>query len=317
MPVCPKCSRKSSQIGEMCACGSGYAVRDGGGDDPIGILGTLVMGKYIPVAVLRVERELIEYEVLQRSVDWFLTLGIAAPEFMKNPENAETFRRVVERCALIKQQNIPTILDVFSIPELQTMGATSDARKGEPLSSVLASGTCDFVALMHIAHQILQAFSALHRNGLPFPGCGMQNVFILSSGGNSAFVKLRGFVQANLNPSARNATILDDVFQVGQLVLSIMTGQPLPITSVELPKEKAFLLPIVQLFMRACAPEDQRYPSCTELLYAFEAAFDLNSRPSEPYPVAEPKLPKTPSRQRAPLTPDQIAWMHRPPQREN
>ena len=295
MPVCPKCSRKSSQIGEMCACGSGYAVRDGGGDDPIGILGTLVMGKYIPVAVLRVERELIEYEVLQRSVDRFLTLGIAAPEYMKNPENAETFRRVVERCALLKQH----------------------ARKGEPLSSVLASGTCDFVALMHIAHQILQAFSALHRNGLPFPGCGMQNVFILSSGGNSAFVKLRGFVQANLNPSARNATILDDVFQVGQLVLSIMTGQPLPITSVELPKEKAFLLPIVQLFMRACAPEDQRYPSCTELLYAFEAAFDLNSRPSEPYPVAEPKLPKTPSRQRAPLTPDQIAWMHRPPQREN
>ena len=175
------------------------------------------------------------------------------------------------------------------------------------------------VSLMHIAHQALQALAIMHQTGLQFPNFGMNNIYVMRSGGDDSFVKIYGFLDANLATAKKDTSFRDDVYDVAQLILSLITGQTPPVTNVELPQDRMYLLPIAQLFFKATSG-NQSYPSCIELLNAFETAFNLNPiRESNVSLIGSQEMPvvsKTQQKQ-SPVPFEQIIWMHRPPQRDD
>ncbi|MBO4350586.1 MAG: hypothetical protein J6A01_06565 [Proteobacteria bacterium] len=317
MAVCLVCSQKSKLAGELCACGKAYTVHDDHGDDPLHILGTQIANKFIPVAVRRDTDSVIYYEAYQPSIDRTVLLVAIKSEWLNSQEKNAYFQNYIDRSASIKQQNTLSLLEVQKLSDQKnSFVMIYEALKGESLPAYLSSHTLDPVAIMHIIHQILQAIAAFHQKGVRFPSLSFSNVHILRSGGDEVFVKLSNLVETYLS-GYDIISSTDDVYSIGQMALSLITGQPMPIQQVELSPERAFMLPIAQIFMRAASPiKDQRYSSCIELLQAFETAFDLNSHdPNANLPNANARdsSSKQAIKRHTPVPLEQVIWMHRPP----
>ena len=317
MAICLNCKQKSELVGQLCSCGTCYMVHEDHGHEPLNLLGKLIANKIIPTAVVGVNQSTISYEAFQPSIDRVVGLVILKPEYSSNPDRRMAFLELVDKYAGIKQQNTPTLLEVLELPSEGVLAITTEVYKGEKLTDYLQRNPADPVGLMHIVHQVLQAVSALHRKGVLFPRLGMDNIRIMRLGGDSAFVKIRDCVEANMT-WGQDANTSTDVYHLGQLVLSLISGKAIVNGQVELPPDRAYLMPIVQIFLRAVAPVEQRYASCVELLQAFETAFDLNSRETKK-PILSMKTSgnSVMPRKQSPVPFEQIIWMHRPPQRQN
>lgn len=315
MALCLKCAQESNYPGILCpTCQNAYTVLENHGADPLNILGTLLINKFVPIAFLHELNGAVVYLVWQVGVERRLELHIIKPDFLKNANVRQHILKLLNQRAAITQQNLPAIIEVSEIPTLHSMAVSLDAIKGDSLDVVLDQRQLDSVQMMHIIHQILQAMRACHMKGLTFPGLSMRNVIISRSGDDASFVKIYGIFDSNISREAKTEDMLDDVYAVGQIALSCITGQKIPITTPVIPENKIFLLPIVQIFERAIAPKNQRFQSCVELLHAFESAFDLNSHAnvqevSRPVKNDKPKQP----RMRTPLTLPQIVSLHQPP----
>lgn len=314
MAVCLNCNQKSDLLGQLCTCGMRYMVHDDHGKEPLNLLGKLIANKFIPTAVVEVQHSTIVYETFQPIVDRVLGLTVLKPELAANTDIKNAFLEMVDKCAGIKQQNTPIFFEVLELASEGVLAVTTEAYKGDKLIHYLRSNVVDPVGLMHIIHQILQAVAALHRKNVLFPHISMDNIRIMRSGGDALFVKIRGFIEANLTWQFEQNSPTSDVYHVGQLALTLICAKPVVGPQIELPPERAYLMPIVQIFMRAIAPAEQRYESCVELLQAFESAFALNSRPTEKPVLSSQPAPTQPPRRQSPVPFEQIIWMHRPPQ---
>ncbi|MBO5752844.1 MAG: hypothetical protein J6S69_04010 [Proteobacteria bacterium] len=318
MAICLNCNRKSETVGQLCSCGTCYMVHDEHGMEPLNLLGKLIANKIIPTAVVSVDKSTISYEAFQPAIDRVVGLSILKPEYSANPDIRVAFLDLVDRCAGLKQQNTPTLLEVLELPSEGVLAITSEVFKGEKLSDYMRNNPLDPVGLMHIVHQILQAVAAMHRKNVLFPHLGMDNIRIMRLGGDSAFVTVRGFVESNITWLGDLNTQATDVFYIGQLVLSLICGKPVVNANhIELPPERAYLMPIAQIFLRAVAPVEQRYASCIDMLEAFETAFDLNAREAKKPVLSNQSQGNTAQRRQSPVTFEQIIWMHRPPQRQD
>lgn len=312
MAICLSCLQHSPKVGELCTCGASYTVLDNQTMDSFGLLGTLVAGKFVPTAILKETREAIYFDAWQPAVARALTLIFIKPVICNNPENRALVLSVIEKIATIKQQNTPTLLEVAEIPEKQAIVATFEAIKGVPLPEFLATHEPDPVSLIHIIHQLLQALATHHKKNITFPHISVDNIHIHRSGGDDYFLKLSNLIEKTLIYIEKDNSLQDDVFYVGELVLSILTGKKPPFEQVELPPEREFLMPIAQLFIRAIAPISQRFESCAELLQEFESALDLNANEEKPA-VIQKAASSNDIKRPTPLPFDQVIWMHRPP----
>lgn len=317
MAICLVCSQKSRLPGELCACGKAYTVQDDHGDDPLKILGTQIANKFIPIAVRRDTDSVVYYDAYQPSIDRTVRLIAIKSQWMNTQEKRAYFQNYIDRSASIKQQNTLNLLEVQKLSDKSnSFVMIYEALKGESLADYLETHDQDPVAIMHIIHQILQGIAAFHQKGVRFPSLSFSNVNIMRSGGDDVFVKLSNLIETYLS-GYDIISSTDDVYSIGQMALSLITGQPMPIQQVELTPERAFMLPIAQLFMRAASPiKDQRYPSCIELLQAFETAFDLNSHDPNvnlPNANAHDSSSKQAVKRHTPVPVEQVIWMHRPP----
>lgn len=317
MAVCLLCAKKSNHAGELCSCGKAYTVHDDHGDDPLKLLGNLIANKFVPTAIKHRTEMVIRYEGYQPSIDRTVLLVAVQSKWMDTPEKRAYFQNYIDRSASIKQQNTLSVLEVLNTPELKKCNIiVYEALKGDPLPAYLSAHHLDPVAIMHIIHQILQAVASFHQKGIRFPSLDFNNVNILRSGGDEYFVKLTNLIDTYLTGYGSNAPS-NDVYAVGQMALSLMTDKPMPIQQVELAPERAFMLPIAQIFMRAASPSvEQRYPSCIEMLQAFETAFDLNSHETSanlPGNSLNDSASKQAVKRHTPIPLEQVVWMHRPP----
>ena len=314
MAVCLRCGKQSAQPGELCSCGKSYTVCDNQEKDPLGLLGRLISDKFVPIMLYRAGKSTVSYELYQLIVDRRLTLNVLRPELYAQEKYQKLAKSFIDCYTNVKQQNTPTLLEVIELPDLKTLSATSDVQRGEDLLDYLQHNEIEPIDLIHIIHQMLQATSAFHRNGLRARHISPHNLRIIRSGNDTNFLRLRGFLENDITFCDEPTTTRDDVADVAQIALSLLTGNEIPVTDFELPADRSYLAPIVQLFAEATA----NYETCTEMLNAFETAFDLNTREAEkPKPAAvadapapEPSKPKT----RTPVSFEQIIWMHRPPQ---
>lgn len=317
MAKCLKCNRRSEQVGAPCSCGL-YMVQDDCAEDSLHLLGQLVANKFVPTGIIMETPFSITYDVIQPAVDRVLSMYVLKPLFMKRADFVQHFRQITELYASVHQQNVLTVFGIQELTDIHTMSVILEPRRGDQFSKLYSRHSHpDPVTLMHIFHQVLQGISACHLKALTFPDFSLRNIWIMRSGGDNSSVKLFGLFDANLGRINKPNTMLDDVCQIGQLALSCITGQDPPVESFDLPEDRAFLQPVVQVFTRAIAAPDQRYQSCVELLSAFESVFDLNTRIVDNRPIL---LPDSTAIQRAenshaPVTLEQLAWMHRPPQR--
>lgn len=312
MAICLKCSKRSNQVGELCSCGGGYTVYDDHGNDPLGLLGKMLANKLLPMAVLSTGQMTICYEALEPMVDRTVSLIVGRPEMAKDPEFRTRFLSLIDKFAVIKSPNSLGVLEEIELPETKTLAITCEAYKGEPLIEFMATHEIDPVGIMHIIHQILQVAAAYHKNGIAVPHLSMSNIRIMRMGSDEYFVKLTGMAESVLSWMDKE-DFVDDVYHVGQLALSLMTGKPSPIETVELPADRAYLLPIAQIFLRAIAPADKRFSSCIELCQTFEAVFELNTRDSEQVVPVRNSVTKKSSDRHTPVPYDQVIWMHCPP----
>jgi len=315
MPICPKCSHKSTLIGALCACGQAYFIQENQGNDPLGLLGKQIAKKLIPLSIFRVGKYIVEYEAIQPAIDRRVTFLALKTDFAQHKAIRQRFSSLAKTLSTIRQQNLPTIYEVFELLTENIVGVTCDVRRGKPLTDYLKSNPADDVALV-IIHQILQAMASAHRYNFSIPHIGYENVRIMHSGTTPTFVKLYGIIESNLIYDEKKETAADDVFYVGHLALSLLTGEPILADQPKLSPERQLLAPIVQIFLRAVAPPEQRYPHVGELLESFETLLDLNAKGAHPPGMPSRTLPERPSpgrRAQAPVSFDQIAWMHRPP----
>ncbi len=319
MAKCLKCNRQSEQVGQPCSCGS-YMVNDDCVEDSLHLLGQLVGNKFVPTGVVTETAFSITYEAIQPTVDRALAMYVLKPMFMKRPNFIQHFKHLTELYASIRQQNILTVFGTQELTEPNTMAVILEPRRGEQFSKIYRHHShIDPVTLMHIFHQVLQGIGACHLKSLTFPDFSLRHIWVIRSGGDDSSVKLFGLLDANLGRIDKPATMLDDVYQIGQLALSCITGRDMPVESFDLPEDRAFLQPVAQVFMRAVSAPDQRYQSCVELLYAFESVFDLNTRAADTRPIllSDASTVMRIEKTHAPVTLEQLVWMHRPPQRDN
>lgn len=317
MAICPLCSQSSAIIGEECqACHNAYTVQNNHGKDPLNLLGRLIANKFIPTSVISETSVTVVYEAFQPAVDRTVCFVLVRPEVYANEVNQNRIQTIIDKCSGIKQQNTLNILEVLTIAELRTIAITYEALKGEQFGEFLKHHAPDPVAYMHIIHQLLQAMSAYHMKGVCFPHISPRSMRIFRSGSDNFFVKIAGVIDSHLLYIQEANSAQDDVYYIGQIALSLITGKSIPISTVELTPDRAFLMPIAQLFMRTLAPKDQRFESCIELLQAFEIAFALNAHePEPPAPISQKaSTAKKNTPKHTPIPFEQIIWMHRPPE---
>ena len=316
MGICLKCGKTTIQPGTLCACGKAYTVRENHGKDPLSVLGKFLANKFIPIAVTAVKHHTVCYEAIQPAVDRTVSLTVIRPECAKNEAMMTAFRKTIDAFVSIKQQNLPTILEAIELKAERTRAIICDAAKGELLTNFVKSGSVEPVTQMHIVHQLLQAIAALHQNHILFPGFCMENVHILRSGGDDAFVKISGILEANLAALNKHPSPQKDIYDITQLILSLITNQLPPITSIDLPPDRAFLMPIAQLFL-AAATNPQAFNSCADLLTTFESALNLGHvRDTNQTPLSSQENPAVDAVKSHTVPLEQILWMHQPPQYE-
>lgn len=292
-------------------------VRDNPNHDPLHLLGQLISNKYVAVALTQSNKCTLTYEILQRVVERPLTMYVVRPEIYRQKGVREIVYAMANRGIEINQQNIPIILEVVDLKERNTIFITCDAIHGTDLPGFLRTHLLDPIAVMHIIHQILQIGAALHKKNIIVPHISMQNMTIMTSGSDPYFVRVHHITEAVLAARGETYTALDNVSDFGQIVLSLLTNKPIPVTSLELPGDRAYLLPTAQLFMRAIAPPPQRISSCIELLEAFEMAFDLNAndheKPSCPLSASLTSKQKSQNHVHPSVPFEQVIFMHRAP----
>lgn len=315
MPLCPVCGQKSQQLGMLCQCSKAYTIHEDQPKDPLNLLGKQILNKLVPVGIYSIGKSTVSYEAWQTSLERMITLIVMKPEVAAIELQKKRFFTSANKFSAIHQQNLPMLFEELEITDLKTYALLCDVCRGEKLADYLTTTKPDDVILIHIIHQLIQGMSAYHRYNVCVPNMGYDQVLICRSGGDSSFVKLTGVIEAILNTPEEEVSTADDVWCLGQLSLSILTGQTIPITNVELTEERAYLMSIVQLFMRATAPIEERYQTAGELLIDFETLLDVHPKaPSKS--VASLSLADT-SHKEKPIKNSvemkQILWMHRPP----
>lgn len=314
MPICPKCGNKSHSIGVLCPCTSAYMIHEGQPVDPLGLLGKQVAKKLVLVGIYDVGKVLVAYEAWQSAVERMVTLLVMRPEYSHDEHMRYRFMSAANIYSLVHQQNLPMLFEVLVLDDgLQAL--MCDVRRGEPLTEFLSQSHPDDVLVVHIIHQILQGLAAYHRYNICVPNICYDHIRIIQSGGDAAFVKFYSVMESLLATPENDISPSDDVWCVAQFALSLLTGQPIPITDVELSEERSYLSPIVQLFMHATAPVEERYSNADALLMEFETILDVRqptaaSSVSKSVSSEEPRVP----RQKKNLVEfKQIIWMHSPP----
>ena len=137
MAICPFCSQKTRQVGELCSCGAGYTVHDDHGEDSLGFLGTLIANKFIPIDVLSESAFTVYYEAFQPAVDRTISMIIIKSNFFKDKDKHDYITSILDKCSGIKQQNTPILLEVIDLPDKKCFGVTYEAIKGEPILDYL------------------------------------------------------------------------------------------------------------------------------------------------------------------------------------
>lgn len=314
MAICPKCHIKSQLIGQLCVCTQAFSIKDNYREDPLGLLGKQISQKIVPVDVVDVGQATISYEAIQAPVDRLVNLTVLRPELAKHPDARRRFMSPVNTYAMIRQQNLPTIYEVLELVDEDTVALTCDVRRGSLLKDFLLTNEVDDVGIAHIIHQILLALACFHRYGLLHPNISYENVYVVRSGGDPLFVKVFGMLEANMvNVEVTQA---DDVFSVGQLAISLITGKHGHTEHPELDQARKYLEPVLQIFRRAIAPLEHRYSDAIDLLQDFETLLDLSVKmQASPPPsnISQERLGVARKKQ-TPISFEQIAWMHRPPQ---
>lgn len=316
MAICPLCHTKLKQLGQMCVCTKAFAVRDAYRDDPLGLLGKQIAEKIVPIDVLELNQATVSYEAIQAPVDRLVNLTVLRPEYAKVEEVRRRFMSTVNTYAIIRQQNLPTVYEIIDLPQESLLALCSDARRGLLLRDFLVQNAVDDVGVAHIIHQILQGLACLHRYGLLHPNMTAENVRVTKSGGDSLFVKIFGVFEANVANVNEKSSQIDDVYAVGRLAISLITGNQSDDENAELSPERQYLEPVLQIFRRATAPPEQRYVDAIDLLQEFETLLDLTVKTqASPHPsnISQERLGIARKKQ-TPVSFEQIAWMHRPPQ---
>jgi len=319
MPVCPVCGTKSQQLGMLCKCGKAYTIQDDQPKDPLGLLGKQIANKLVPVGIYSIGKCTVAYEAWQTAVERMVTLIVMKPEQAKDEAQRQRFLQSVNAFSLIHQQNLPMLFEELELTSSGTLALICDVRRGETLKEFLEHEQANDVILIHIIHQIIQGLASYHRFNLCVPNLAYDQIQIVRSGGDTSFVKFVGVLEAILSTPEEEIATSDDVWCVGQLSLSILTGQPIPITNVELNEERAYLMSIVQLFMRATAPVEERYQNAGELLTDFETVLDVHPKAPKASVVSK-HVVEDPKHERQPknlVELKQILWMHQPPHCEN
>ncbi len=315
MPVCPVCGQKSQKLGTLCSCTKAYTIHDGQPKDPLKLLGKLVGGKLVPVGIYAEGASVMYYEAWQSAVERMVTFIVLKPELCRNENVKSRMLKVVNDYSMVHQQNLPMVFEELEVAN-DMPAILCDVRRGESLIDFLEQAQPDDVLVVHIIHQILQAMAAYHSRGVCFPNLCYEHVNIVQSGGDEAFVKLIGALDSVISTDEENISTADDVWCIGQLALSLLTGQPIPITNVELDEERAYLMSIVQLFMRATAPLEERYKNAGEVLVDFETILDVH--PKGPTinvskDVVDDARVGQKNQKKNNVDFNQIIWMHRPP----
>lgn len=315
MPLCPVCGKKSQQLGMLCQCSKAYTIHEDQPKDPLNLLGKQILNKLVPVGIYSIGKSTVSYEAWQTSLERMTTLIVMKPEVAAVESQKERFLTSVNKFSVIHQQNLPMLFEELEITDLKTFALLCDVSRGEKLADYLVTTKPDDVILIHIIHQLIQGMAAYHRYNVCVPNLGYNQVLICRTGGDSSFVKFTGIIDAILSTPEKDVSPTDDVWCLGQLALSILTGQTIPITNVELTEERAYLMSIIQLFMRATAPFEERYKTANELLIDFETLLDVH--PKAPVKSVASLAWGDASHKEKPIRNSvemkQILWMHRPP----
>ncbi len=319
MPVCPVCGTKSQQLGMLCKCGKAYTIQDDQPKDPLDILGKQIASKFVPIAMYRNDKSTISYEAWQTAVERMVTLIVMKPEVANDENQRRRFFKVVNGFSVVHQQNLPLLFEKLEMTEYGTYALICDVRRGEMLKDYLEHEKPNDVILIHIIHQIIQGLASFHRFDLCVPNLGYEQAQIVHLGGDTSFVKFTNVLETFLSTPEEEVAPSDDVWCLGQLALSILTGQPIPITNVELTEERAYLMSIVQIFMRATAPIEERYQNAGELLTDFETVLDVHPKAPKASIVSQNVIedPKHERQVKNLVELKQVLWMHQPPHCEN
>jgi serine/threonine-protein kinase len=146
------------------------------------------------------------YEVHHKLIDRRFALKLLHPEYARDEEVLERFRREATSTTAIGHPHILEITDMGSTPEGEVF-MVMELLHGHDLEVELKQqGALSTELACHIALQILSALEATHIKGIVHRDLKPANVFLIERGGNQQFVKLVDFGISKVRASEEDQT---------------------------------------------------------------------------------------------------------------
>jgi serine/threonine protein kinase len=212
MRFCPRCGSRYEHERFCPEDGAPTEPLPDAGPDKDALLGTLVDGRY------RIEEQIGEggmgvvYRATHVTLNKPLALKILRGDMAKDPEAVQRFMQEAQAATSIGHENIIDINDFGKLPD-GTAYFVMEYLRGQPLNELIKrGGSIPTRDALQILRQIASALGAAHMRGIVHRDLKPDNVFVLSRGELSNFVKVLDFGIAKVGTSKNRLTRTGMVF---------------------------------------------------------------------------------------------------------
>ncbi len=178
---------------------------------PAKLVGTTIDGRYRIDSVLGEGGMGLVYKATQIQLDKHLAVKVLRPDVSRDAEIITRFRQEARSASAIGNQHIIDISDFGSLPDGSAY-FVMEHLDGTDLTGAIEERSLTPDRVVHVAKQLCRALGAAHAAGIVHRDLKPDNIFLITRGGDSDFVKVLDFGIAKVGGSSSKLTRAGQVF---------------------------------------------------------------------------------------------------------
>src|SRR5690554_2940682 len=189
------------------------SVIDGGGPADGSLIGETIDGRYQIERILGEGGMGLVYQVLHVALNKKFAMKVLRADVSRDAEIIERFKREAQSATAIGNQHIIDISDFGKLPDGSTY-FIMEFLEGQDLTAAIEDrdNPIDAKRMIHIGLQLCDALSAAHNAGIVHRDLKPDNIFLITRGKNTDFVKVLDFGIAKAGGGSSKLTRAGQVF---------------------------------------------------------------------------------------------------------
>lgn len=212
MAICPNCNAQGELAKECQNCGGGwhYIENKNLAQDPM--LGSLVGGQYVPLALIGEGGMGRIYRAKAKYTGQMIALKILKSEYMEDETLKDRFFREAEVVSALDHPNIVKLYGCAPDDKHKTVFMAMELLKGRTLFDVFRKGVTDLPTMIRWFVEISSALGEAHHRGIFHRDLKPENVFIVKDEQGEEHVKVLDFGFARLQSASKKLTMAGVAF---------------------------------------------------------------------------------------------------------